>query len=190
MTTSLRGASVAAASLLIAGMVALPASAEPGSPTLGNLPDITDSMVQDAIVDLDASPVDLTPVVEEIETTSTEGSEQVVTLNSDILFAFDKAAISPAATSKIAALVKDVPQGAKVSIGGHTDSLGTAARNASLSQERAAAVAGAIKTARPDLVLTVKGFGSSQEVEPNTKGGEDNPDGRAKNRRVEIRYAS
>ncbi len=28
----------------------------------------------------------------------------------------------------------------------------------------------------------------TEPVEPNTKGGKDNPDGREKNRRVEIRY--
>ena len=141
-----------------------------------------------SIVDLDPSIVALESSIEPLETTSTEGAEKVVTLNSDILFAFDKAVITPAAVAKIGELVKPLPKGAKVSVGGHTDSLGTAARNATLSQQRAQAVADVVKKARPDLVLTVKGFGSSQPVEPNEEGGKDNPDGRAKNRRVELRY--
>ena len=36
--------------------------------------------------------------------------------------------------------------------------------------------------------LTVTGHGDTDPVAPNSKGGEDNPEGRAENRRVEIRY--
>ncbi|KGN31026.1 hypothetical protein N802_05320 [Knoellia sinensis KCTC 19936] len=158
---------------------------------INNLPQVDDSTLASTVKDLTLPVRDLNlPEPKDLETKTTHGSEQVVTLNSDILFAFNKADLPPAASGKIAALVKDVPQKAKVSVGGHTDSLGTAARNATLSQERAAAVAAAINAARPDLVLTVKGFGSSQPVASNGTAAKDDPDGRAKNRRVEIRYAS
>ena len=43
---------------------------------------------------------------------------------------------------------------------------------------------------RPDLKLTVRGLGESQLVADNTSGGEDNPAGREKNRRVEISHRS
>ena len=59
-----------------------------------------------------------------------------------------------------------------------------------LSQRRAEAVAAAVAAARPDLVLSTEGRGEADPVAPNDNGGEDNPDGRAANRRVEIRYAS
>lgn len=39
-----------------------------------------------------------------------------------------------------------------------------------------------------DLDVTAKGYGESEPVAANEKGGEDDPEGRAKNRRVEIRY--
>ncbi|HRW01540.1 MAG TPA: hypothetical protein P5314_07170 [Tetrasphaera sp.] len=44
------------------------------------------------------------------------------------------------------------------------------------------------RAARPDLKLDVEGFGKGRPVAPNSQGGEDNPEGRALNRRVEIRY--
>ena len=42
---------------------------------------------------------------------------------------------------------------------------------------------------RRDLQLEVAGFGMDQPVEPNEVNGEDNPEGRALNRRVEIRFS-
>ena len=77
-----------------------------------------------------------------------------------------------------------------MSIVGHTDSLGEDAYNLGLSQRRAEAVAAAVAASRPDLSLTTEGRGEADPVAPNDNGGEDNPDGRAANRRVEIRYAS
>lgn len=157
---------------------------------INNLPEVADSTLAASIKDLRPSVKDIrVPEPTDVKTERTDGAEKVVTLNSDILFTFDKATITPAATTKVGELVKALPQKAMVAIGGHTDSLGTDARNLTLSQQRAQAVANAIKTARPDLVLTVKGFGASQPVADNGTPAKDNADGRAKNRRVEIRYA-
>lgn len=39
-----------------------------------------------------------------------------------------------------------------------------------------------------DLDVAAKGHGESEPVAANEEGGEDCPEGRAKNRRVEIRY--
>ena len=88
-----------------------------------------------------------------------------------------------AAPARIAAAVAKAPKGAAVSIGGHTDDVGTDADNLKLSQARAQAVAAAVQAARPDLVLTVKGFGENSPVASNT-----DAEGRSKNRRVEIRF--
>lgn len=65
--------------------------------------------------------------------------------------------------------------------------VGNDADNMKLWQAWAQAVADIIKAARPDLVLDVKGFGETKPVAPNEVGGKDNPENRAKNRRVELR---
>jgi OmpA-OmpF porin, OOP family len=122
--------------------------------------------------------------VEDLETTTHKSGETVVTLNADILFDFAKAVVPPTAGARIAAAVAKAPKGSAVSIGGHTDDVGTPANNVTLSQARAQAVAAAVKQARPDLVLTVKGFGEGRPVATNSTDA-----GRAENRRVEIRFA-
>ena len=70
----------------------------------------------------------------------------------------------------------------KISIDGHTDNMGQAARNTELSQQRAQTVlkeltAGGIDAAR----LTAKGFGSEKPLVAN-----DSESNKAKNRRVEL----
>lgn len=82
----------------------------------------------------------------------------------------------------------DVPDGASVTVSGHTDSVGSTEDNLALSTERAQAVADALADARPDLRLDVKGYGETRPIADNTRGGEDYPPGRAENRRVEISY--
>lgn len=122
--------------------------------------------------------------VEDVETTTRSSGETMVTLDADILFEFAKAVLPAAAHDRIGAAVAKAPKGAAVSIGGHTDDVGADADNFKLSQARARAVASAVLGARPDLVLTVKGFGETRPVASN-----DHASGSSKNRRVEIRYA-
>ncbi|WP_371029623.1 OmpA family protein [Pseudoclavibacter sp. JSM 162008] len=127
--------------------------------------------------------------VDELSKEVDEGPNTVVTLKSDILFDFNSAAVPDTAGVAIAEAVKDAPQGAAVTIGGHTDGVGDPASNLTLSQQRADAVAAVIRAERPDLQITATGYGDTQPVAENTTGGEDNPEGRAQNRRVEITYA-
>lgn len=129
------------------------------------------------------------PPPTDLERTEQDGDETVISLDADILFAFDRAEISGTAAQRIEEIIAEIPDGTALAIGGHTDSLGSDERNQTLSEERAEAVADVIRAARPDLDLTVEGFGPTRPVADNTKGGEDNPEGRALNRRVEIRYA-
>ncbi|MFT3860821.1 OmpA family protein [Micropruina sp.] len=117
-----------------------------------------------------------------------DGSDELVTLSSDVLFAFGKATLSEPAQAKIRSLVDDVPKNSRLSVTGHTDSVGSTSSNRKLSVARAKAAAAVIRAQRPDLTLTVAGYGESRPVAPNTSGGKDNPEGRAKNRRVELRY--
>jgi OOP family OmpA-OmpF porin len=74
-------------------------------------------------------------------------------------------------------------------ITGHTDSVGTDAYNISLSQRRAnAAKTFLVSKGLVSNFITTVGKGESSPVAPNTTAnGSDNPEGRARNRRVEIR---
>jgi OmpA-OmpF porin, OOP family len=125
-----------------------------------------------------------------MESMREEAGQTVLSLDSDILFAFGADDIPRAAAQRLSALVGDIPRRASVSIEGHTDSIGDDDANLRLSERRARAVAAVIRRARGDLRLDVSGYGEAQPVEPNEVGGEDNPEGRAANRRVEVRYGS
>lgn len=118
-----------------------------------------------------------------METVTTEGDESVLSLDSDILFAFGSAELPDSAAATIGSLIGDIPQAAAVSVTGHTDDIGSDADNLVLSQQRAEAVAGAISAARADLVLQVEGRGETEPVESNAEDA-----GREANRRVEVRY--
>ena len=109
----------------------------------------------------------------------------------DVLFDFDKAAIRPQADAvlrRIAALIKKDFRRGRMRVEGHTDSMGADAYNLKLSQRRATSVKAwfATKGGLPARRITARGFGEKRPVAPNTKGGKDNPEGRQKNRRVEI----
>jgi outer membrane protein OmpA-like peptidoglycan-associated protein len=120
------------------------------------------------------------------------GSEIVIELAADVLFDFDKHAIKPAAVpslAKVAAVLNDLGK-APATVEGHTDAKGDESYNHKLSDRRATAVKdwlvkeGGIASNR----LSAKGFGKSKPVAPNAKqDGRDDPEGRQKNRRVEIR---
>jgi outer membrane protein OmpA-like peptidoglycan-associated protein len=82
---------------------------------------------------------------------------------------------------QIVQLLKDNPS-LVISIEGHTDNVGTAASNQSLSEKRAQAVMNALIAKGIDKSrLSFKGWGSTKPIGDN---GTD--DGKAKNRRVEI----
>jgi outer membrane protein OmpA-like peptidoglycan-associated protein len=156
---------------------------------VAQLPSVSDAELADSIDDISLGVDDITTVVDDVESTATDAGETVVTLRSDVLFAFGEAQLPPSAGRRIAALVAKAPRGARLKVYGHTDSVGSDASNRTLSLARAKAGAAAVRKARPDLRLDVKGFGESRPVQPNEQGGDDNPDGRAANRRVELRYA-
>jgi outer membrane protein OmpA-like peptidoglycan-associated protein len=133
---------------------------------------------------------DLERVLKDLNAENTP-QEIRINLSADLLFAFDKADIEAAAEPQLDELVtvlKSYPN-AHVTIDGHADGKGDAAYNQKLSERRAAAVAqwlishGAITGAR----IETRGLGKTKPIAPNTNAdGSDNPQGRAKNRRVEI----
>jgi outer membrane protein OmpA-like peptidoglycan-associated protein len=114
-----------------------------------------------------------------------------INLQGDVLFDFDKADLKPASEpslEKVVTVLKAYPT-AQVQIDGHTDGKGNASYNQGLSERRAASVAkwlGA-HSGLNAANLHTKGWGATKPVAPNAKpDGSDNPEGRQKNRRVEI----
>lgn len=118
-----------------------------------------------------------------------------VELPADVLFEFDKAEIKPRAELALrrTAAILSARNVRHASIGGHTDGKGSRAYNQLLSERRAAAVYQWLRenAGLRKVRFSVKGYGASQPVAPNvTPQGHDDPEGRARNRRVEIRFAS
>ncbi len=127
------------------------------------------------------------------ETTTRTGDTVEVELAADVLFEFDSATLTPEASERIAALAPGIDEAARagtVAITGHTDDVGDDAYNQALSEQRAESVRGALAAAlgRDDLVFEVTGRGAADPVAPNQINGADNPEGRARNRRVTIVY--
>lgn len=114
-----------------------------------------------------------------------------VQLAADTLFDFDKASLTPVAETNLARAAELVRQGGagKVTITGYTDAKGDDAYNLALSQRRAAAVATSLR-ARPglgDRAFVAEGKGEADPIAPNeTADGQDDAQGRARNRRVTL----
>lgn len=82
---------------------------------------------------------------------------------------------------QVAASLRDWPE-VKVEIGGHTDSTGDAKRNLELSRRRAESVRAYLVSKGVDASrLSAKGYGESKPAADN-----NTPDGKAKNRRIEL----
>ena len=114
-----------------------------------------------------------------------------VQIAADTLFEFDKAALTPAAQTnllRMAELVRQGRQGA-VTVTGHSDAKGEDAYNLDLSRRRAEAVVAWLRT-QPGMdtrMFAIEGRGETEPVAPNNRpDGSDDPDGRARNRRVTI----
>jgi len=117
------------------------------------------------------------------------GKEIKIALAADVLFDFDKADLRPAARpelEKVAAVLKAYPNAA-VAIEGHTDGKGNDQYNQKLSERRAESVRRWLTENGIRMRMNARGFGRTKPVAPNIKpNGADDPDGRQKNRRVEI----
>lgn len=177
------------AGLTVALIVAAP-GVQAEEKSVRDVPPVTDAEIAASVVpiELPVADIDAASSVIAMESERKDGATTVVSLASDVLFDFESAKVAPAAGAKVAQLVKPIPQGAAVKVYGFTDRIGTDAFNLELSRKRAQAVAQLVAKARPDLKLDVQGFGKTQPVADNGTPAKDNPEGRAKNRRVEIRY--
>jgi outer membrane protein OmpA-like peptidoglycan-associated protein len=110
-----------------------------------------------------------------------------------VLFDFDKADLRAEAApvlERVANVVRSDPKAAPV-IEGHTDGKGSDQYNQALSERRALSVRQWLVSHGVTAGMAVRGWGRSKPVEPNTlPNGADNPEGRQKNRRVEITFTT
>jgi outer membrane protein OmpA-like peptidoglycan-associated protein len=108
----------------------------------------------------------------------------IVLTMGDVLFAFDKATLSPEAfrnVDKLALFLQKHPN-RNVLIEGHTDNVGSEEYNLELSEKRADAVKDAlVAKGIAEERITTKGYGEKYPVASN-----NTPDGRKQNRRVEV----
>jgi OmpA-OmpF porin, OOP family len=111
-----------------------------------------------------------------------------VELSGDTNFAFDSAALTPRGTATLDEFV-EASRGTlfrRVNIDGYTDSVGTAAYNRQLSQRRAQSVLQYLKShGMRSQSFNAQGHGPADPVASNA-----NAEGRAQNRRVEIRVST
>jgi OmpA-OmpF porin, OOP family len=127
-----------------------------------------------------------------IVTETPDGLE--LTTAADILFDFGSAELSPDAEGLLEETVEALlaPSPTTVEVVGHTDGVGSPAGNDRLSLARAEAVAAVLRE-HPRLAgitFTTVGRGSREPIAAEQdEAGADLPEGRARNRRVELRFS-
>lgn len=122
--------------------------------------------------------------------TLTTRCERRLSVVADALFDFDKSDLRADAEETLLAAAPEIKKlgATPARIEGHTDAIGSDAYNMKLSEARATIVRdwlgkrGIVPAATP-----IKGLGKTKPVAPNkTADGKDDPQGRQKNRRVEV----
>lgn len=132
-------------------------------------------------------PFDLKPAEDELKQSVKVDSNGVVKaqLNERFLFDLGQSSLKSDAESQLINIAKllIIKPNARLKIEGHTDNSGTAKANQLLSENRAKAVANALKTMGIPATIAIEtiGLGFSQPIAPN-----DSAEGKAKNRRVEL----
>ena len=114
-----------------------------------------------------------------------DGDNLVLDMPSNVTFATDSSNIDPMFRSTLDKVASTLTQYEKtyIDVMGHTDSTGTDAYNQALSERRASSVAGYLESRGVQSArIATKGYGESQPKESNAT-----EEGRAANRRVEIR---
>jgi outer membrane protein OmpA-like peptidoglycan-associated protein len=114
-----------------------------------------------------------------------QGDELLLRMPSGISFDTDQSAIRPefyGTLNQVSDTLKQYPK-TMIDVVGHTDSTGTEAYNQSLSERRARAVADYLVAQGVQSVrLATRGYGETQPIASN-----ETPEGRALNRRVELK---
>lgn len=124
---------------------------------------------------------------------TTSACETHLAVLADALFDFDKAELRKDAEGTLDAAIPQIRQLTEegkhpARVEGHTDGKGSDAYNLRLSKARARSVRDWLVSHQALPSTTeIEGFGKSMPVAPNAfDDGSDNPEGRQKNRRVEI----
>jgi len=109
----------------------------------------------------------------------------------EVLFGFDKSTMPEGYNNTLDKLIERMKgdNSLKVEIDGHTDHVGPAEYNKKLSLRRANAVADYLRSKGISADrLIINGYGESRPISPNFRpDGSDNPNGRKRNRRTEVR---
>ena len=114
---------------------------------------------------------------------SVEANSLLITLDSGILFDVDKYDVRPEAKRALASLATVLKEAdvKAFEVDGHTDSDASDEYNLVLSEKRANAVKDFLTSQGIVAEITIKGYGESRPIASN-----DTPEGKQKNRRVEI----
>lgn len=172
-------ATVAAGMLVVATL---------GVPARSAEPDVAEAPV----LDITAPVLDIvltTGPLDGAVTDSIGKDEQTYVLAADVFFAFGSAELTDRARTETARIAAQIRDGGlrTLTVTGHTDSVGGDADNLALSQRRAEAVRAQLAAALPGVTLTAVGRGEAEPVAKEmTEDGQDDPEARARNRRVEI----
>jgi outer membrane protein OmpA-like peptidoglycan-associated protein len=114
-----------------------------------------------------------------------QGDNLLLNMPSNVTFAYDSATVQPqfqATLDQVAQVLSQYNE-TYIDIYGHTDSTGSDAYNQQLSERRAESVAAYLESRGVQSArVGTRGFGETQPIAPN-----DTEEGRAANRRVEIR---
>ncbi|WP_329093197.1 MULTISPECIES: OmpA family protein [unclassified Streptosporangium] len=158
--------------------------ADPGDEATAAVEDVV-ALVEDIFAEVES--------LDGAESESRRGEEITVALTSDVLFALDKAVLTPRARQRLGRVAEKVradSAGGAVRIEGHTDDQGADAYNAALSLRRARAVREALQGTLTGVTFQVEGFGERRPRVPNVVEGRPLEENRAKNRRVEIVFTA
>ncbi|WP_099367428.1 OmpA family protein [Sphingobacterium sp. 1.A.4] len=138
-----------------------------------------------AVVSKDGTNDGLKNVKREFETATETNEGIMVSLSSDLLFSTNSSYLSEAAKKELSKLVKVLKTDqakAKIRVDGHTDATGEANYNLWLSDKRAASVKTFLVDAGiAESRIATRGLGLTKPIADNKT-----PDGRQKNRRVEV----
>ncbi len=123
--------------------------------------------------------------IQGVEVSRPSEGEIDVRMTSDILFDYDSASLRPSSRQTLRELADTFKRYSDINVlevEGHTDSTGTTDYNMGLSERRADAVRGfLVDQGVPSRSITARGYGESRPKASN-----NTPEGRQRNRRVEI----
>lgn len=193
MTRTLRR-TAAGAALVVTILATSPAQAL-ASPSAAPPEAVTEDVAGESVaLERLTVPIERQTVPFDGRTEVVEGQQVSVSLDADVLFEFDKADLTAQAQQTLTGLAEELDEFAEgpVTIVGHTDARGDDPYNLDLSLRRAQAVQGFLAgQVTAPVTFEVDGRGEVEPVAPNENpDGSDDPEGRRRNRRVEITYTS